>query len=168
MNKIQKEYIKNNFPNFKKIPRKYRYTEVVKDRAWSLLSDYTRIRDYLKFGHCVSCGKTVESWRLLQGGHYIPMGGNNAEIGFYHMNIHGQCGQCNAWGGMAAGGRYKEELDRRYGIELVPKLEGMKKLKPKADIWFFLKKIEEIYSLFDELQKEYPHLKLDNYMTRLS
>lgn len=143
------------FPSYyKSIKRKYRYkgkNNEVKDKAWSILSDYVRVRDFKKYGVCVSCGKKIQNWQDGQAGHYISMGGHGSFIGFYDLNIHLQCPLCNSFGGMEAGGNYKEELIRRYGQELIDELDKLKHKSVKADKQFFLDKIIEIHEKYEQL-----------------
>ena len=159
-------------PYFKSIKRKYRYksknkdkTIAAKDKAWAILSDYVRVRDFIKFDRrCISCPKRADKWEDYQGGHYITMGGHGVLTGFHLLNVHSQCPHCNAFGGMEAGGEYKEELIRRYGEFLVPELERLKHQTTKADEQFFIDKIKEIYELFITLKEEYDDIDYPDYL----
>ena len=136
---------------FGSIKRKYRYKDKVKDKAWAILSDYVRVRDFKK--GCISCGKRPETWRELQGGHYVNAGIGGVELSFDVLNVNGQCGYCNM-GGMDLGANYKMELDRRYGEGTADALHQRRFKTTNADKDFFIRKIEEIYGLLGEDKKE--------------
>lgn len=153
-------------PYYKSIKRKYRYRYKkneplvikVKDKAWSLLSDYVRVRDFNKYGTCISCGKRADCWKDLQGGHYVNAGSGGAELSFDLQNVNAQCGKCNM-GGMDVGASYKEELDRRLGEGTADKLRARKFLTSNADTQFFINKMEEIYNLLTKEEKRELNLK---------
>jgi len=158
-------------PYFKSIKRKYRYNPknaskhiVAKDKAWAILSDYTRMRDFVHYGTCVSCGARFHHWRDSQGGHYVPMGAGGTSSGFYDMNIHGQCMHCNKFGEMEAGGNFKDEIVRRYGDSVIEDIMKKKHETVKADESYFIDLIEDLYSKFIELKKEYPSEDYPDYL----
>lgn len=161
MTKQLKEAIKQ-VPYFTKItPLRY---GGVKGKAWRILSEFTRMRDFIKYGVCISSGKRIDDWKYVDPGHYFTMGGHGALIGFCDMNIHAQSKDDNAWGGMEAGARYKEGLIRRYGESILVELEKIKSQSVKADDWFYLDKIKEIYDKFQQLKKEYPDFDYPDYL----
>jgi hypothetical protein len=156
---------------FKAIKRKYRYNPkkitplvLAKDKAWAILSDYTRMRDFVLYGTCVSCGVRFEHWRDSQGGHYIPMGAGGTSSGFYERNIHGQCMHCNKFGEMEAGGNFKDELINRYGEGIIDELKTVKQELVKADEWWYIQKIKHLYGLFQELREQYPDKEYPDYI----
>lgn len=63
----------------------------VKGKAWKILSDYVRMRDFIIYRRCVSCGKTINDWKDGDAGHFISMGGHGALTGFNDDNVHLQC-----------------------------------------------------------------------------
>ena len=163
-------------PYFKKIPRKNRFktkqkSETIrnqveaKDRAWAILSDYSRLRDFAKYGVCISSGERVNHWRDFHSGHYSSMGSCGASAGFYDLNVNGQTYYENMHGGMESGGRYKDELVKRYGEVVLTLIQEEKRKIVKADEFFFIKKIEEIYAKFQELREEYPNEEYPDYLT---
>lgn len=163
MTKQVEKYIKENIPYYKKIPHKYRYSGV-KDKSWSLLSDYVRCRDYILFdGKCVATGRKIEHWRMGDPGHYKSMANNGVESGFDPMNIHLQSKSSNGWGGAADGHAFGIELDRRYGSGTAEKLR-QKRPMGKDDEWYHLRKIEDIYAKFKDLEKEYPDFDYPEYL----
>jgi hypothetical protein len=161
---------------YKKIPRKMRFStkqknETIrkqveaKDRAWAILSDYTRMRDFVVYdGRCISSGQRVEDWRDFHAGHYASMGSSGAEAGFYDLNIHGQTYYENMHGGMESGGRYKDELIRRHGEQVIDEIEKRKRAIVKADEYYFIEKIKEIYGKFIILKETYPDYNYPEYL----
>lgn len=146
MTEYAKKYIKANIPYFTKIPRKSRYTDPLKDRAWSITSDFCRVRDFINYGCCVSCGKPVENYKCFDGGHYESMGGNGALSGFNIMNVHGECPDCNGFhNGKSVGYKFGETLKRRYGEDIIGILHAVTLQTVKADDWYFIKIIEDRY-----------------------
>lgn len=163
---IKKELLKkeiNSLPYYGKIKGKGKYSGV-KAKAWGILSDYVRMRDFIKYKTCISSGEIILDWKYCDPGHYFTMGGHGALIGFHDMNIHAQSKSDNVWGGMEAGARYKEGLIKRYGNDILTELERIKNQSVKADDWFFLEKIKEIYQKFKQLKKDYPEYDYPEYM----
>jgi len=160
---------------YKSIPRKNRFSTKqkndtirkqveAKDRAWAILSDYSRLRDFAKYRTCISSGEVVDHWRSFHSGHYASMGSCGASAGFYDLNVNGQTYYENMHGGMESGGRYKDELVRRYGEDVIQKIEAKKREIVKADEFFFIEKIKEIYDKFQSLKAEYPDEDYPDYL----
>ena len=164
MTKRTKQYIKDNFPYFGSITRKYRYKEIIKDKAWSLLSDYVRCRDFVKYGTCVATGNKITDWRDTDAGHFYTMAGNGALLGFSDMNVHAQSKISNKLSSAADGANFERELIRRYGKGIIASLDTMKHKTVKADDYFFIGKIAEIYTLFRQLKKDYPNCDYPKYI----
>lgn len=161
MNKRAKELTKQ-IPNYGKIPV-LRY-KGLKGKAWKVLSDYVRMRDFIVYGFCISSGKKIENWNDTDAGHYETMGGHGALVGFSDINIHAQSKDDNAWGGMASGARYRDELVRRYGENILVEIENLKRQSVKADDFFFIEKIFEIRGKFLELKNKYPQYNYPDYL----
>lgn len=156
MTKQSKAYIKEKLPYYGKIgPSKGRY-KGIKDKAWTILSDYVRMRDWLCYGACVSSGKPIAHWRDGDAGHYYSMGGHGAYIGFDEMNVHMQSPNENRQGSAHSGAYYKEELLRRYDQNMLDRLERLKHETVKADDWFFISRIEDLYEKFKLLKLQFP------------
>lgn len=162
MTKQLKEAIKQ-VPYFTKIISKSRYSGV-KAKAWAILSDYVRMRDFIKYGVCISSSDKILHWRDTQAGHYETMGGHGAMVGFSDINIHAQSAMENKLSGMATGARYRDNLVARYGEQILVEIEKLKQQSVKADDWFFLEKIKEIYVKFQQLKKEYPDFDYPDYL----
>lgn len=163
MTKQIKEYIKSNLPYYGKIKPKSRYTGV-KAKSWSILSDYVRVRDFIKYGTCVATGERIRDWREGQGGHYYSMGGHGVYSGFSDRNVHLQNAESNAWGGQDVGYAFGKELLRRYGKNYLKELLKETQIHAKDDEWFHVRKIEEIYDKFKKLKKDYPNYNYPEYV----
>lgn len=153
-------------PYYTKITSKGRYSGI-KGKAWSILSDFVRMRDFIKYKICVSCGKTIWHWRDTDAGHFISMSGHGALIGFHPDNINAQCKNCNQISSPHIGAQYERCLEFRLeerGMILVRDLHSISQKSIKADDWFFLEKIREIYEAFKDLQLSYPDYDYPEYM----
>lgn len=136
----------------------------IKGKAWKILSDYVRMRDFVKYKSCISSNARILNWNDTDAGHYVTMAGHGALVGFSDINIHAQSKSENAWGGMEAGARYRDNLVKRYGENILSDIEALKNQSVKADDWFFLEKIKEIYTKFQELKKQYPNYDYPPYL----
>lgn len=165
MTKQVKAYIKNKLPYYGSIgPSKGRY-KGVKGKAWDILSDYVRCRDWHRFqGACVSSGNRLNHWRDGDAGHYYSMGGHGAYLGFHQDNIHLQGKNENQIGSMETGARFRDTLEQRYGEEFLTMLAGCKPVIVKADDWYFIQVIERTFQQFQQLKKEFPNGDLPKYI----
>lgn len=93
-------------------PSKPRYSGL-KGIYWYLLSQKIRQRDFAKFGTCINCGRSVGSWRDLQGGHYLSAERCGFLLLFDETNVNGECPGCNKYDKQKLG--YEQNLDLRYG-----------------------------------------------------
>jgi len=79
-------------------PKKQPKISTLKRKAWTLFSEYIRLRDCLgttglrDYGNCITCQKTIPR-KLLQAGHFIP-GRHNSNL-FSEEGTHAQCYNCN-------------------------------------------------------------------------
>ena len=96
------------------IERKYRYREPYRDRCWSILSDYVRIRDFLIYGKEISNNKRINNWRETDAGHYLPIGSTGAYLGFSQYNVHAEDPIANK---SMSKNEYKSNLLKRYGTD---------------------------------------------------
>lgn len=163
MTKQAKQYIKENIPYYGKIPTKGRYAGV-KAKSWSILSDYTRCRDFILYGTFVDSGEKVRHWRDGDAGHYISMAGHGVYSGFSDKNIHLQSKSGNGWGGQDVGYAFGKELERRYGKKFLLELKKDVQVYAKDDDWFHIEKIKEIYNKFQKLKKKYPNYEYPQYV----
>ena len=158
-----KNYIKENIPYYTKLPC-HRY-KGVRGKAWAFLSQYVRIRDFIKYRSCVATGHRIEDWKECDAGHFITMGGHGAQLGFNVLNVHAQSKNSNRQSGADEGADFERELVRRYGQKVVDDLRKMKHATPiKADDFFFIKKIQEVYKLFQGLKIVYPDYDFPSYI----
>ncbi len=163
LTKRLKALIKAEMPYYGAITTKGRYTGV-KAKAWAILSDYVRCRDFLRYGKCVATGERVYDWKGSDAGHFIVMASNGALIGFSEMNVHMQSKHSNHLSSAADGAEFERELIRRYGKEIITDLKNLKNATVKADDIFFLNRIKYIYKLFQKLKLEYPNHDYPEYI----
>lgn len=95
----------------------------LKGDLWEIFSKYTRIRDFLKYGTCISCGKKLPHWKLGDAGHYVAASHCGFGLLFDEQNVNLQCKKCNnpKWTPDATI-PYGLELDKRYGKNTAQKL----------------------------------------------
>lgn len=131
-----------------KVTRKGRY-KGPKGRFWDHFSDYIRLRDFLRYGTCISCGRKVRSYKDLQAGHYMAAGNCGFALVFNEFNVNGECAGCNAFDLNHHVG-YRENLNKRYGEGTAEKLEDMYR-----DSHFRGKTTKEWTKLEYEIKKEH-------------
>jgi hypothetical protein len=157
---ITKNYIKSNIPYFGKLVA-LRYTGI-KGKAWRLISDFVRMRDFLKYGKCITCNQRINDWREIDAGHFISMSGHGALSGFSDENIHGQCKGDNMLSSYHQGKVFEQNIiSRGYDVDKIKKLAN---ISVKADDWFFIKIIEITYNKFQKLKEEYPNENYPEYL----
>jgi len=102
----------------------------IKGCLWAIFSDYIRLRDFLKYGKCVSCPHRFEHWRDGDAGHYVSVTRGNFLTLFHEKNVNLQCKKCNNpnWTPDAAI-PYRVELDRRWGNGTADEIEALAKRK---------------------------------------
>jgi hypothetical protein len=99
-------------------------TDLLKGMLWSVFAKHIRRRDQ---GRCISCGN-VRSYEELQGGHYIPVGGNDLELCFSEHNVNGECENCNAFDSFHLV-PMRKNLILKYGEDVVEHLEELQSQK---------------------------------------
>lgn len=164
MTKSTKAHIKETMPWYGGIVRKNRYSDQVKDKAWSLLSDYVRCRDVAKYGTCVATGERINNWRDCDAGHYYNMGAYGALLGFDDMNVHAQSKRSNMLSSFSDGPAFKEEIIRRHGKEEFERISKLKGATVKADEIFFIGKLKDTWGKFQKLKGEYPDFDYPDYI----
>jgi hypothetical protein len=164
MTKQTQKFLKENIPYFTKITRKNRYSDVIKDRAWAILSDFCRQRDFIIYGTCISSGRKLADWHDGDAGHFYNMGAHGATLGFSDLNVHLQSKIDNMLSEAVSGGKYRDELVIRYGDGILEQLEAMKRATVKADDWFFMDKIMEVYGKYQELKMRHPEFDYPAYL----
>lgn len=105
-------------------PPKPRYpSNERKSVYWVLVSRFTRIRDWRKYGVCISCGVKIEHWEYGQAGHYAPAQGCGMGLLFDAYNVNMECPRCNGFDeGHLIG--YRKGLMKRYGPAIVGDIES--------------------------------------------
>ena len=101
-----------------KIPAKYKNKTVksLRDIATTWFNRCIRERDTDK--PCISCLE----YKTLQAGHFYS-GGKYSRLKFKADNVHGQCLQCNYYGGVDAGVLYRKNIIDRIETERVEYLD---------------------------------------------
>lgn len=96
----------------------------IKGDFWTVFSQYIRLRDWTKYGTCISCGNKIDNWKMADCGHYIAAGHCGFSLLFDEKNNNLQCKKCNnpKWT-PDAGVFYGIGLDQRYGKGTAKKLE---------------------------------------------
>lgn len=90
---------------------------------WVYTSRFCRIRDWRKYGTCISCGAVIAHWSDGDGGHYAPAQGCGVGLLFDAFNVNLECRRCNGFDeGHIIG--YRRGLIERYGIKVVVDIEN--------------------------------------------
>ena len=107
----------------KSAPPGNRYkSNVRKSIFWWLTSRFCRIRDFRKYGKCISCDMEFNSWTDGDGGHFAPAQGCGIGLLFDLFNVNLECRQCNAFDeGHLIG--YRRGLIERHGVKVVEDIE---------------------------------------------
>lgn len=100
-----------------------RYRQPVeKGFAWYWFARYIRMRDFKRWGRCISCNKLAR-FEQLQAGHYGAAENCGIDLLMSEENCHGECGPCNGFDpGHLIG--YERGLRERYGDEATDKLKA--------------------------------------------
>lgn len=107
------------------IPQGTHGSGIAQKKLWKTTSDYVRLRDFYKYGKCISCGKSAGHWSGLQAGHYRAWSVCRGYSKWDTINIFGQCGGCNtAYDGNLVGKRFAEGIIERYGATRLTQLEN--------------------------------------------
>lgn len=158
-------YVKLNLPYYGKIPSSTpRGKDTLRKKAWCITSDFVRMRDFIKYGYCVSCHKPITNWKESDPAHFHSFGGNGVLSGFNLMNMHMSCKHCNGFRGAVAGHEMAVEIVIRYGDDIIKELNDTKNKSVKADDWFFIEVIENIYSMFKVLKENHPDYNYPEYL----
>lgn len=129
----------------------------LQQRLWRLVSDYTRIRDWYQYNkRCTATGIYIAHWSEGNAGHYIPYSTCHGMFKFDIWNVHLQSASSNAWGGMADGYTFGEELKRRYGDTFLDelKLENRNHIGEKLSTDLIVQEMSEILELFKTLPEQ--------------
>ena len=114
----------------------------IKDKAWTLFSQYIRRRDSDKHGYCncCTCGKKAP-WKELQAGHFIA--GRNASILFEEDAVHAQCVGCNLFGG-GKQAQYYAFMKEKYGLKRIDELYTQANQVKKVSVSDYMELIDDL------------------------
>lgn len=97
-------------------------------KAWKVVSDYVRERDFKKYGgKCISCDRILERWEDGQAAHYFPWSVLNGLAKYDVNNIALSCAICNYGSGANIGYAFGNELKRRYGDGILSEIASLNK-----------------------------------------
>ena len=100
-------------PGLHKPTKKNRYSGI-KGQYWDLLSDFIRLRDFIEYGTCITCGKKFQTWSESQAGHYISAGNCGFDLLFDKKNLNAECQYDNGFNGNHQL-TMRENIVKRYG-----------------------------------------------------
>lgn len=105
-------------------PSKGHGSGVVQQRAWRVVSEYVRQRDFNKYRKCVSCPHVFQDWKEGQAGHYHPFTLCHGIYKFDPENIFLQCAPCNSnfHKKNIIGANFVSEIRRRSGIQNITEI----------------------------------------------
>lgn len=93
----------------------------IKGKLWRVFSDFIRLRDYKKYGRCITCNRKKE-YGELQAGHYLAAGNCGFGLLFDEENVHAECNYDNAFN-QNHQIEYRKNLISRIGRDKVESLE---------------------------------------------
>ena len=118
----------------------------LKKRLWVIFSHYIRQRDADENGmtKCISCDM-VKHWREMDCGHFLPKS-LGLSVYFVETNNHQQCQKCNLF---LQGNQYNYALalKKRYGDDIIDKLEQIKNTPLKLSRVDYMELIEKYKAL---------------------
>lgn len=134
----------------KKKPLKTQYKpKKLKAKLWELCR---QIANKMYPSFCFTCGSKVEGANK-QLGHFIPSSTCGAYLRFDLRNLRWQCMRCNIHGGGQGAIFYKKLVDI-HGQDYVDQLFRDKEKIIKADVIFYLNKINEYEAILSGLSSE--------------
>lgn len=124
---------------------------------WYLFSKFVRLRDFDKYGTCISCGRKFRKWSDAQAGHYAPASDCGFALLFDERNVNGECPSCNH--PLFSQGKlipYRANLVKRYGEKWVKKLDKdyADKHKKQTKEWSQKEYHTKILELMKKLENE--------------
>lgn len=101
---------------FSKLPTGSHGNTPSQKKAWKVVSDYVRERDWKKYmGFCADgCGTRIEDWHNGDCGHYLAWASCNGLFKYELTNLVLQASNCNRRSDGVIGHGLGEELKRRY------------------------------------------------------
>jgi DNA-directed RNA polymerase subunit RPC12/RpoP len=119
---------------------------------WYWFSKLRKLQDFITYGVCISCGRTIYELNSdAQAGHYYPASNCGFALLFHRKNVNLECSGCNGFDeGHLIG--YGINLKIRYGEEIELELLQLRH-KPQKE-WSRLEYVQKI----EEIRKEYDML----------
>ncbi len=133
---------------FKKLPQGSHGNTINQRKAWGVVSEFVRRRDFKLFGGaCVDgCGNSVREWKEGQAGHWIAWGAANGIFKYNLLNLGLQSANCNRKSDGKTGHGFALELKRRHGkniLEILAK-EDQKHRGEKIEDWVLVELAEDL------------------------
>lgn len=100
---------------FKSIPAGSHGNTPTQKKFWKVISNFTRQRDFNKYGTCVSCPRHIDSWQSGDAAHFKRYSVCNSYFKFNPDNIALSCKNCNRNDDGVVGHNFGETLKKRYG-----------------------------------------------------
>lgn len=129
-----KQLLAENNHWIKHIPPGSHGSTPLQKRLWRLVTDYVRIKDFLRYGDCISCGHKFTSWQEAQGGHYRAYSKCKGMRKFDDLNVFAQCQFCNSRMNddkFEGGRRFAENIVARYGEITLMKINTFTQGEPQ-------------------------------------
>lgn len=133
---------------------RYQKNQVLRGIYWWYFARVVRMRDYQKYGTCISCNRQTD-FEQLQAGHFVPAGSGGFSLLFDLRNVNGECEGCNGFDQMHLRG-YERNLDIRYGAGTGEELVRRKHrdtMKEWSKLEYETTKIPEIRAEYEKYLK---------------
>lgn len=107
------------------IPQGTHGSSIIQKKYWKVVSDFVRIRDFEKYGTCISCGLN-KPFERIQAGHYKSWASCRGYSKWDTMNIFGECDFCNTgFNSNEVGAKFRDGIIKRYGQERIDYIESL-------------------------------------------
>lgn len=110
-------------PWFRSLPLGAHGSTPSQKKAWKVVSDFVRQRDWDRYKRCVSCGAYLESWQKGHAGHWRAWSVCHGIFKYDLRNIALQCASCNYLSDGKIGHTFGEELKRRLGDDVLERID---------------------------------------------
>jgi len=133
---------------------RWKKNQVLRGIYWWYFARYIRMRDYQKYGKCISCNRQTD-FEQMQAGHFVPVATGGFSLLLDPTNVNGECEGCNGFDEMHLRG-YERNLDIRYGAgtgEELVRRKHQDSMKEWSKLEYENIKIPEIRAQYEELLK---------------